>query len=199
MSHENSTKKEKPVRDHGLDRSAYRSRTRRADEKRRNRFRNAGNRSSRNGSDWIKKAAGLERQRRKRVEEFAAATQIFLREFAKEVDDDITAFNLEFPDEQVRTEFPGPLEFRIQRFTNSRNTPYLARLLALPERSVLVLVIVHEDEEFRSAEIAAQVVRGQLRIRAGSPAPLEIRVQLLFPILFPELSADSNALSDLQG
>jgi hypothetical protein len=26
-----------------------------------------------NGSDWIKKAAGLERQRRKRVEEFAAA------------------------------------------------------------------------------------------------------------------------------
>lgn len=167
----------------------------RADEKRRKGLRHAGNRSSRNGSDWIKMAAGLERQRRKRVEEFAAATQIFLREFAKDVENDITAFSLEFPDEQVRTESPGPLEFRIQRFTHSRNTPYLARLLALPERSVLVLVIVHENEEIRSAEIAAQVVRGQLRIRAESPAPQEIRVQLLFPILFPELGADSNVLS----
>jgi hypothetical protein len=149
--------------------------------------------------DWIKKAADQERQRRKSVEEFAAAAQIFLREFAQKVEEDINAFSEEFPDEQVSTEFPNPLEFRIQRFTGSRNTPYLARLVVLPERSVLLLVIVHENEEFKSAEIPAQVVDGQLMIPARSPGPQEIRVQLLFPILFPELSADSNALSDLQG
>ena len=71
--------------------------------------------------------------------------------------------------------------------------------MALPERSVVVLVIVHENEEFKSAEIPAKVVDGQLMIAARRPGPQEIRVQLLFPILFPELSADSNALSDLQG
>jgi hypothetical protein len=147
-------------------------------------------------SEWVKKAAELERHRRQRVKEFSAAAKDFLHEFARQIDDDKRTFEQEFG-ERVKTGFFGPLRFQVELQTPEAVNPTRGSLIASPERGVLM--IVHEGDRPDSMEIPAQVVEGRLMIEASQPGAHEIRQLLLLPILFPKLNADASALSDLQG
>ena len=53
---------------------------------------------------------------------------------------DLRAFREEFPAEQVEAGFSKSLELRVQRWPGTGDEPYLATLIAVPERSILAMI-----------------------------------------------------------